>query len=136
MLIIGYGIFAILVIVILIVVNVRASRRTEDGDGEEKASEMEPAGNAPEEERAAEAGPAEEAGDPVEEEPKPAAGSAAAAGRSESRDRTYRQALRQLRTGPERADVPPPARKEDRIMSDSEYRKAMQNFRKRGDRQE
>lgn len=176
MLLIGYGIVALLLIVVLIVVNVRASKR--GASREEPAAEA----KAPEEEARAEssAAPAppiqEEAAAPPtveaeshEDDGRPAAidakpetrldrpdgypgeGSLPPRGsrrqerpertepapvpREETKDASYRQALRKLRTGSNPA-TPRASKSDDKIISDSDYRRAMQNFRKPGDKKD
>lgn len=158
MLLIAYGIFAVLVIVILIVVNVRSSRRQANREGEEAAAELQPEPQPKPEPEPDTARQADPASTPPSAPPAPepaarvapdappafvvetereerAAAPAADAGRGGTKDSTYRQGLRRLRDnpGPER---PSSARAKDEIISDAEYRKAMLNFRKSGEKKE
>ncbi|GIO11895.1 hypothetical protein J19TS2_14500 [Cohnella xylanilytica] len=179
MLVIGYAVFAILVIVILIVFNVKASKRAANGKEpnpiavpEDLSDRERPPGGAKPEPletlgtESAAGNRSEDGLDPgLEKEgaaarPDPADGEARAgeaprdrgagtpsAGRDEpdadsrlsqrsgawtrTNDRHFRQALRQLKTG---ADESEPhaneALQQEKIISDTEYRKALHNLRK------
>ncbi|CAM3816587.1 hypothetical protein COLU111180_09425 [Cohnella lubricantis] len=155
MILIGYGAVALLLIIILIVLNVRAAKRghekqekqerqTPDKPGEEnsdgavklsaavdagKAAEAEDASLASVRERAAYPPRSSRGKEPVAEATPPASGSQELNSKPETKDATYRQALRKLRTGSSAAAAPS-SRANDKVISDSDYRKAMQNFRR------
>lgn len=180
MLVIGYAVFAILVVVILIVFNVKASKRAADGKEPnpiavpENLSDRErpPGGAKPEpletlgtedavgnrsadgsdaglEKKGAAARPDPAAGEArADEAPGDRGAGTSSVGRDEkpdddsrlsqrsgawtrTSDRHFRQALRQLRTASDESESQAnEALQQEKIISDAEYRKALQNLRK------
>jgi hypothetical protein len=106
MLVIGYGIFALIALILLIVFNVRAdSSRSQ-----------------PVKENAREPKPAEPEVPLMEEGP------------SETQDQRYRNSLRQWIPVQKMEEASPP--KKENSTSDAEYRNAMRNLRKPADRED
>jgi hypothetical protein len=128
MLIIGYGIAAFIVIVLLIVFNVRAaSRRSnvsrEAMDSEKHAvEEVAPISEAPIGEATRTENVSEQGVSPTEGRHR------TISPRSGEKDQSYRNALRDLRVGAGQTSKAPERKKETGKMADSDYRNAMRNF--------
>jgi hypothetical protein len=129
MLVIGYGIAAIIVIVLLIVFNVRAGSKRSDVSPESVENDQHvDVASVPEEakdENVNEQSISDNEGRNLTI-PK----------RSGKNDQSYRNALRDLRTGAgQAANEPEPERKKDtEKMPDSDYRNAMRNFQSGNDK--
>ncbi|TJY41824.1 hypothetical protein E5161_11515 [Cohnella pontilimi] len=118
MVVIGYGVAALIVIILLIVFNVRAGGRS-------KAEAVQEPVTIPE------AGP-EAVEVPAESPRNEAAAPAPAAERPGSDDRSFREALRRLQTGDADRKPPEPAAAEVPKSSDQVYREAMRQLRQSG----
>ena len=123
MVIIGYGIAAVIVLVLLVVFNVRAaSKRSGEGKVAEKKESPVPEDQ----------GPVREAARP-EDVAMPATAETVVPERAGKSDLDYRNAMRDLKMGAGQAREAAERGKAAAKMSDSDYRNAMRNFRKPGD---